>query len=107
MDYELVGGGDIGVQALPENERFMSEKYEVVSGREIESRTDAVLIIDQNNRVSEKTLQFLGVEDEEIDYEKIIGKSFRFLNNNVYYPNIKCLPTYTKILKLFYRYIVN
>ena len=89
-----------------ENEEINSKMYEVLSGEMPQNYNEVVLLVDENNRISDYVLYALGLKDqneleelyrkvnngEEIEttetsysYEELIGLSYKLLLNTDYY----------------------
>ncbi|WP_026400119.1 ATP-binding cassette domain-containing protein [Acholeplasma equifetale] len=73
---------------------FLEEFFDVVSGRYYtENEYEAILFVDNQNRVPNDILRFLGLlgEDETesgvIPYSDIVGKEIKILSNDVFYAN--------------------
>jgi len=91
---------------LMDNPALLEKQYEVVAGRMPEHYSEVVLIVNQNNEVSDYTLYALGLKDQEevaeslqkimrgekirdevvsYSYEDILNLSFRLMLNTDYY----------------------
>ncbi len=89
-----------------ENKEMNDKMYQVVSGRMPESYNEVVLLVDDNNRISDYVLYALGLKDQEeleefyekisngeevkteqvsFDYDEIIGLTYKVLLNTDYY----------------------
>src|SRR5690606_14295624 len=73
---------------------FLEEFFDVVSGRYYtENEYEDILFVDNQNRVPNDILRFLGLlgEDETesgvIPYSDIVGKEIKILSNDVFYAN--------------------
>ncbi len=92
-----------------ENDEINSKMYEVVSGKMPEKYNEVVLLVDENNKISDYVLYALGIKDqdeleemyekiqdgEEIetevtsyDYDELIGLKYRLLLNTDYYDKV-------------------
>lgn len=92
-----------------ENDEINNKMYEVVSGKMPEKYNEVVLLVDENNKISDYVLYALGLKDqkelediykkisdgEEIkseelsyDYEELIGLSYKLLLNTDYYEKV-------------------
>ncbi len=92
-----------------ENDEINQKMYQVVSGRMPESYNEVVLLVDENNKISDYVLYALGIKDqkelegfyekiangEEIkteemvfDYDDLIGLSYKLLLNTDYYTKV-------------------
>ena len=94
---------------LFENDEINSKMYEIVSGKMPEKYNEVVLLVDENNKISDYVLYALGLKDqdeleemyekiqdgEEIetevtsyDYDELIGLKYRLLLNTDYYDKV-------------------
>ena len=94
---------------LFENDEINSKMYEVVSGKMPEKYNEVVLLVDENNKISDYVLYALGIKDqdeleemyekiqdgEEIetevtsyDYDELIGLKYKLLLNTDYYDKV-------------------
>jgi len=92
-----------------ENEELNKKMYQLVSGKMPESYNEVVLLVDENNRISDYVLYALGLKDqnelegfyqkiakgEEIktekmtfEYDDLIGLSYKLLLNTDYYTKV-------------------
>lgn len=89
-----------------DNKEMNDKMYQVVSGRMPESYNEVVLLVDDNNRISDYVLYALGLKDQDeleefyekisngeevkteqvsFDYDEIIGLTYKVLLNTDYY----------------------
>lgn len=94
---------------LFENDEINSKMYEIVSGKMPEKYNEVVLLVDENNKISDYVLYALGIKDqdeleemyekiqdgEEIetevtsyDYDELIGLKYKLLLNTDYYDKV-------------------
>ena len=82
------GGRNYVSQSGYTNE-FLEDFFVPVYGRFYgESANEAILMVDNQHRVPNKILEFLGFETGEdvvVPFEEIIGKEFKIFTNNAYY----------------------
>ena len=86
----------VGVSTFPtqldnQKENFLQANYSLLDGNYPSSATDVVLIVDGNNNTNINALKNLGfdVEDgQKLDFEKIVGTTFKLVNNNNYYTKL-------------------
>lgn len=92
-----------------DNDKINDKMYKVVSGRMPKAYNEMVLLVDDNNKISDYVLYALGIKDqkelenfydkiikgEEIkteemsfDYDELIGLSYRLLLNTDYYEKV-------------------
>ncbi|MFI3307884.1 MAG: ATP-binding cassette domain-containing protein, partial [Mycoplasmatota bacterium] len=65
---------------------FITDNFEVLSGNLPNNMNEIVLVLDNTNSVSADLLEILGLEtDTEIDFEDIIGTTFKSVPNDLYY----------------------
>ncbi|MBQ9992214.1 MAG: ABC transporter ATP-binding protein/permease [Firmicutes bacterium] len=96
-------------EMLLDNDRLLNDQYDVIAGKMPESFDEAVLIVNENNEVSDYSLYALGLKDrseitgmlerimdgEEITsesvaytYDDILGLDFRLLLNTDFYDEL-------------------
>lgn len=92
-----------------ENEEINNKMYDIVSGRMPEKYNEVVLLVDENNKISDYVLYALGLKDQkelediykkisegeeiksenvEYDYDELIGLSYKLLLNTDYYEKV-------------------
>ena len=100
--------GDVWVKMF-ENQEMNEQLYEVVEGRMPKKYNEVVLLMDENNRVSDYVLYALGLRDQEeleemfkkviageevesksvsYDFDEIIGLNYKVLLNTDYYDKV-------------------
>ncbi len=70
---------------------FLKDNYSLLSGEYPSSATDAVIIVDGNNNTNINALKNLGFdvkENEKIDFDKIVGTTFKVINNDTFYQKL-------------------
>lgn len=92
-DYQTVNTGSINLSSLPtdlNDNSYLEDNYDLLSGSYPKSYTDVVLIVDSKNRIDKSLLDalFIDSEKEKIDFNEIIGKEFKVVNNDNYYTKI-------------------
>lgn len=86
----------VGVSSFPtqldtSKENFLKDNYSLLAGSYPASATDVVLIVDGNNNTNINALKNLGFdvkEDEKLDFDDIVGTTFKLVNNNTYYTKL-------------------
>ncbi len=102
---------------LFENEELNNQLYQVVSGRMPEKYNEVVVMVDENNQITDYVLYALGLKDQEelkelykevvagnevesknvsYDYDEIVGLEFKLLLNSDYYDKVNGMWTYRK-----------
>ena len=97
--------GDVWVEMF-ENEEMNNQLYEILEGRMPKAYNEIVLLVDENNRVSDYVLYALGLRDQEelekmfkevvsgkevksksvsYDFDEIVGSTYKVLLNTDYY----------------------
>lgn len=66
---------------------FMNSQYDVLTGKMPTEYDEVALVVDKYNSISYNILQSLGMDNSEESYkfEDIIGKEYKFVDNNQYY----------------------
>lgn len=86
----------VGVSSFPtqlddQKNNFLESNYSLLSGSYPTSANDVVLIVDGNNNTNINALKNLGfdVKDgETLDFDKIVGTTFKLVNNDTYYTKL-------------------
>lgn len=86
----------VGVSSFPtqldnQKENFLKANYSLLSGSYPASANDVVLIVDGNNNTNINALKNLGfdVKDgQKLDFDRIVGTTFKVINNNDYYTKL-------------------
>lgn len=86
----------VGVSSFPtqlddQKDNFLESNYSLLSGSYPASANDVVLIVDGNNNTNINALKNLGfdVKDgETLDFDKIVGTTFKLVNNDAYYTKL-------------------
>ena len=107
-DQEGLMMGDVWTEMF-ENEEMNNKLYEVVSGRMPKKYNEVVLLMDENNRVTDYVLYAIGLKDQEelekmmkdimegkevssktvsYSYDDILDLEFKFLLNSDYYEKV-------------------
>ena len=102
---------------LFDNKELNNQLYEVVSGRMPKEYNEVVVMIDENNQITDYVLYALGLKDQEelktlykevlagkevesksvsYDYDEIVGLEFKLLLNTDYYDKVNGMWTYRK-----------
>ena len=75
--------------SLREGENYLRDNYELLAGTYPEKETDLVLVVNAKNQLEKALYEQFGFTLEEgetqIPFEKIVGASFRVIDNNDYY----------------------
>ena len=99
------------------NDKLNKQLYQIVSGRMPEKYNEVVVMVDENNQVSDYALYALGLKDQEelkkfykditegkkieikstsYNYDEIVGLEFKLLLNSDYYDKVNNIWTYRK-----------
>ena len=103
MNSSMMGGGSWDVWSeLIGNRTLLESQYDVIAGRWPDAYNEIVLIVDENNEISDYALYALGLKDqnEVTDTMTRLAKGEEIVSYKTEY-------TYEDILDLRYRLIVN
>ena len=103
MSSSMMGGGSWDVWSeLIGNQTLLESQYDVIAGRWPNAYNEIVLIVDENNEISDYALYALGIKDqnEVADTMTRLAKGEEVVSYKTEY-------TYEDILDLRYRLIVN
>lgn len=70
---------------------FLKQNYQILSGNWPTKATDLVLVTDNKNTVNINSLKNLGFDvsnNEQIKFDKLVGKTFKVVSNNAYYQEL-------------------
>ena len=87
---------------LVDNERLLESQYQVLKGRFPEKYDEIVLIVDENNQLTDYSMYALGLKDQQ----EIVNIQQSIMNGNVYESSVSSY-TYDDILNLKYKLILN
>ncbi len=86
-EYLYTTSNALGMSSIPEN-NILEENFDVLSGKLPSNKNEVVLVLDMTNSVSKNTLNLLGLNDEEeINFEDVMGKEFKIYLNDDFYNN--------------------
>lgn len=74
---------DINLFELPNN-NYLKENYEIVKGRLPINENELVLILD-DNKIDKNILDFLSIDEDNINLDHIVNSNFKLVNNNEFY----------------------
>lgn len=92
-NFKTIGTSSINLSSLPKSlndKSYLTDNYDLLCGSYPTSVYDVVLIVDSKNRVDKSLLNALFIDSskEKIDYNEIVGKEFKVVNNDNYYTKI-------------------
>ena len=90
-------------EELIDNDELIEKQYDVIAGRKPKKYNEVVVIVDENNEISDYTLYALGLKDSK-ELEEMIEKA---MNGEKLEPTEKVSYTYDEILKLNFKLLVN
>ena len=84
--YKFLNNPSYFTEIVDDNE-FMNSQYDVLTGKIPTEYDEVALVVDKYNSISFNILQSLGLDNTEESYkfEDIIGKEYKFVDNNQYY----------------------
>ncbi len=118
----MMGGSQMNVwKEMLGNQELLSTQYDVIAGRWPENYNEVVLIVDENNQVSDYSLYAMGLKDQsevadtmqklaageevtntrtEYTYDQILGLKYRLVINTDFYEYNADTDTYTDIREM-------
>ena len=77
-------------KAVNEKSNYITNNFNILEGRLPESKEELVLQIDNKNRLSKDIVKLLDLnpKDEQISFDKLIGKEFKLILNDDYYKEL-------------------
>lgn len=96
MSNAMANMTGVGVSSFPKqlkegSESFLEENYDLLDGAYPKDPTDVVLIVDGNNNTNINALKNLGFEvkdGEKLNFDQIVGTTFKLVHNNDYYTEL-------------------
>ncbi len=92
MSSALASTAGIGVSSYPTDNQgkasFLKKHYKVMAGNYPTKATDVVLIINKDNSTNINALKNLGFNvknNQKVNFNKIVGTTFKTVNNDTYY----------------------
>lgn len=86
---KALNGNDLGFVSLPklfDDKNYMINNYDLLYGNYPLEYDELVLIVDNNNHIDSDLLKLLGISiTDKIEFDKLIGKEFKLVNNNDFY----------------------
>lgn len=87
---------------LMDNDRLLESQYDIVTGRFPEKYNELVLIVDENNQLTDYTMYALGLKDQ-----KDIVELQQNIMNNIPYESTVTSYSYNEILGIKYKLVLN
>lgn len=87
---------------LMDNDRLLENQYDIVKGRFPEKYNELVLIVDENNQLTDYTMYALGLKDQ-----KDIMELQQNIMNNIPYESTVTSYSYNEILGMKYKLVLN
>jgi len=87
---------------LMDNDRLLESQYDIVKGRFPKKYNELVLIVDENNQLTDYTMYALGLKDQ-----KDILELQQNIMNNIPYENVVTSYSYNEILGMKYKLVLN
>lgn len=95
MTNAMASSTGIGGSVYPggkSGKAFLNKHYKVVSGSMPTTANDIVLIVDTDNSTNINALKNLGLsvkDGQKLDFNKLVGKEIKLVNNNNYYKKLE------------------
>lgn len=90
--YNSINSSSVNFVSLPEdsNNSYLKDNYDLLYGSYPSSLTDVVLIVDNKNRIDKTLLDtlFIDFSKEKIEFNEIVGKEFKIVNNDDFYTDL-------------------
>ncbi len=67
------------------DETYLEKGYDLLEGTLPENKNEIVVELDYRNRLDKNILKMFGIEDKEINIEKLLGKEIKIILNDDYY----------------------
>ena len=87
---------------LMDNDRLLESQYDIVKGRFPEKYNELVLLVDENNQLTDYTMYALGLKDQ-----KDIMELQQNIMNNIPYESTVTSYSYNEILGMKYKLVLN
>lgn len=93
-DVKDVSSKSVNLSSLPDDlgnkNSYLKENYDLLAGSYPQSTYDVVLIVDKKNRIDKALLDVLFVDEqkEKVNFEEVLGKEFKLVNNDDYYQKV-------------------
>lgn len=86
-DYRFVSSYSLRFQELLNNDEYMQNEYQVVSGKYPTNYDEIALVVDRYNRIPTTVLDALGMDylTEYYSFNDILGREIKFIPNDVRY----------------------
>ena len=65
----------------------MNNYYEVLKGRMPENKNEAVLLVLEDNRITETTKEVLGIKNDDVSFDEVLNSNFKIVLNNDLFTN--------------------
>lgn len=87
-EYKLLNSENLRMQQLPASDEFVNSQYDLLYGNYPQNSSEAVLIVDKNNKIDVEILNELGVpynEETTFKSDNFIGRTIKVIYNDNYY----------------------
>ncbi|GBU11298.1 sulfate ABC transporter ATP-binding protein [Erysipelotrichaceae bacterium] len=84
-EYFVMSGADLGLQTISTNPLYIDEQFELVIGTIPENKNQAVIILNDAHEINKEVMEALGLEDENVEIESLIGTQLQVISNDNYY----------------------
>ena len=91
---------------LIDNEKLLSEQYEILAGRMPENYNEVVVMVNKNNKIADYSLYCLGLMDDE-ELIEAVKKAMKSDTDNIDFESKEVKFTYDELLNLQFRLILN
>lgn len=82
-----VSNSSLGWSMLPGNSEFVQSSYDLLAGEYPDSFNEVVMLVDTYNQIDVRVTTALGIDPdtEELDFDDILGRELRLVDNDDYY----------------------
>ena len=84
-EYKTSQSNLLSFYELPSNNSFLINNYDLLYGSYPKNKHDLVIITNSKNEINSSIIDFLGIDKLNINFNNIVGKKMKIINNDNYY----------------------